>query len=249
MTSPTAPPDPADDDMSRASGWDALLDDLFGLNVRALNTMRAILVSPRPVFEAAREMDWSGRYTPSIRLVFTLIAAMVFLRFLWGGEGSALHEMTREGFESERAILGSGVDQFTSDYLSIWLVLFPFAYFLVHAPIAFMLQIWGKGTPATVRFRLYFAALLPGLLLGLLTTVAIPFMNVAAFEAVLVPALALTALIYAATVFRGLPVEIMAGRRMWRGALFGGIAVCADLLIAISTFVVGYAWLYERGPV
>jgi hypothetical protein len=54
----------ADNDMSRASGRDALLDDLLALNVRALKSMRAIIVSPRAVFEAARDADWMGRYTP-----------------------------------------------------------------------------------------------------------------------------------------------------------------------------------------
>jgi hypothetical protein len=34
-----------------------------------------------------------------------------------------------------------------------------------------------------------------------------------------------------------------------RAALFGGIAICTDLMIALSTFVVSYAWRFERGPV
>jgi len=249
MTTPPEPARPADDDMSRASGWDALLDDLFGLNVRALNSMRAIIVSPRAVFEAARDADWMGRYTPSIRLAFTLIAAMVFLRFLWGGEGGALHEMTRLGFTSQADMLGGmDLDQFTQDYLSTWLVLFPFGYFIVHAPIAFLLRIWGHGTPATVRFRLYFAALLPGLLLGVASTIAIPFFSASVFESALVPALGLTVLAYGVTVFRGLPEGMPAGRRAWRGVLFGAIAICADLLVTFSTFVVGFAWLYGSGP-
>lgn len=248
----TAPPEPArhaDDDMSRASGWDALLDDLFGLNVRALKSMRAIIVSPRAVFDAARDADWLGRFTPSIRLAFTLIAAMVFLRFLWGGEDSALHEMTKSGLTNPDVLGNGDMDQFTQDYLGLWLVLFPFSYFFVHALLALLLRIWGTGTYAPVRLRLYFAALLPGLLLGVLSTIAMPMLDVALFEQTLVPALALTGLIYALTVFRGLPAAMGTQGRTWRSILFGCVALCGDLFIAVSTFVIGFAWLYERGPV
>ena len=239
MNVPAKQARPADDDMSRASGWDALLDDLFGLNVRALASMWAILATPRKVFAAARDADWLGKYTPSIRLVFTLIAAMVFLRFLWGGENSALHQMTKSGL-TESNVLGYGdMDTFTQDYLGLWLVMFPFSYFFVHGLMALLVRIWGKGTRAPVRLRLYFAALLPGLLLGVLSTVAIPLM----------PALALTALIYALTIFRGLPATVSKIGRAWRGILFACVAIGGDLFIALSTFVIGYAWLYERGPV
>ena len=239
----------ADDDMSRASGWDALLDDLFGLNVRAVASMCAIIATPRKVFEAARDADWLGKYTPSIRLVFTLIAAMVFLRFLWGGEDSALHQMTKAGL-TDSDVLGHGdMDAFTQDYLGLWLVLFPFSYFGVHAIIALLLRIWGKGTSAPIRLRLYFAALLPGLLLGVLSTLMIPLVSMQTFEAMLVPSLALTALAYGLTVFRGLGGAMEATARAWRAALFGVIALAGDLLIMVATFIVDYAWLYERGPV
>tara|TARA_R110002020_G_scaffold309301_2_gene525252 strand:- start:78407 stop:79156 length:750 start_codon:yes stop_codon:yes gene_type:complete len=249
MNEPAKQARPADDDMSHASGWDALLDDLFGLNVRALASMWAILATPRKVFAAARDADWLGKYTPSIRLVFTLIAAMVFLRFLWGGENSALHQMTKSGL-TDSNVLGYGdMDKFTQDYLGLWLVMFPFSYFFVHGLMALLVRIWGKGTRAPVRLRLYFAALLPGLLLGVLSTVAIPLMDVALFEQTLMPALALTGLIYALTVFSGLPSTVSKIGRAWRGILFACVAIGGDLFIALSTFVIGYAWLYERGPV
>jgi hypothetical protein len=249
MNEPVTQARPADDDMSRASGWDALLDDLFGLNVRALASMWAIIAAPRKVFEAARDADWLGKYTPSIRLVFTLIAAMVFLRFLWGGENSALHQMTKAGL-TDSDVLGHGdMDRFTQDYLGLWLVLFPFSYFGVHAIIALLMRIWGKGTRAPVRLRLYFAALLPGLLLGVLSTLMIPFVDMQTFEAMLIPSLALTALVYVLTVFRGLSGAMEAPARAWRAALFGVIALTGDLLITVATFIVDYAWLYERGPV
>jgi len=249
MTVPPEPARSADDDMSRASSWDALLDDLFGLNVRALKSMRAIIVSPRAVFEAARDADWLGKFTPSIRLAFTLIAAMVFLRFLWGGENSALHEMTKSGLTNSDVLGHGDMDRFTQDYLGLWLVLFPFSYFCVHALLALLVRVWGKGTSAPVRLRLYFAALLPGLLLGVLSTIAMPMLDVALFEQTLMPALALTGLIYALTVFRGLPAAMSTQGRTWRSILFGSVAICGDLFIALSTFVVGFAWLYERGPV
>ncbi|MBU1287790.1 MAG: hypothetical protein KJ871_08710 [Alphaproteobacteria bacterium] len=249
MSEPVTQARPADDDMSRASGWDALLDDLFGLNVRALASMWAILAAPRKVFEAARDVDWLGKYTPSIRLVFTLIAAMVFLRFLWGGEDSALHQMTRDSL-TDPNVLGMGdMDQFTQDYLGLWLVLFPFGYFAIHGIVALLLRVWGKGTPAPLRLRLYFAALLPGLLLGVLSTLMMPLLDVPALEATLIPLFVLTFLAYAITVFRGLAGRMAAVARAWRAVLFGFIAISSDLLTTVTVFIVDYAWLYERGPV
>ena len=249
MSEPVKQAKGADDDMSRASGWDALLDDLFGLNVRAVASMCAIIATPRKVFEAARDADWLGKYTPSIRLVFTLIAAMVFLRFLWGGEDSALHQMTKAGLTNSDVLGHGDMDQFTQDYLGLWMLLFPFGYFVIHGIVGLLVRVWGKGTPAPLRLRLYFAALLPGLLLGVLSTLVMPLLDVPTLEATLMPLLALTGLAYAATVFRGLAGRMTRAARAWRAALFGTIAVSADLLTTLVVFIVDYAWLYERGPV
>ena len=226
----TSPPKPADDDMSRAAGWDALLNDLFGLNVRALRTMWAIFATPRRVYVAARDVDWSRQYTPSIRLVFTLIATMVFLRFLWGDESSALFEMARDGFAGSPGLEARfDVDQFTRDYLSVWLVSYPFAYFGIHAVLALIMNIWGQPTPAPVRLRIYFATLLPSLLLGVLSTAVTIFMDVGTLTAIALPSLALSTLLYAVTVFRGLPLAMALRPRIWRSSLFAVVAISADL--------------------
>jgi hypothetical protein len=126
--------------------------------------------------------------------------------------------MTRQGFADDANILvEDNLDRFTRDCLLTWMVHYPFGYFIVHAPLAFLLRIWGKGSSATSRFRLYFAGLLPGLPLSVLSTFAIPFLSASALESMLVPVLGLTALAYAVTVFRGLPKGVAAARRaVWR---------------------------------
>lgn len=84
--------------------------------------------------------------------------------------------MTRQGVTGQVDRLGGAdPDPFTQDQLSICLVLCPPGYFIVHAPIALPLRIWGKGTPATVRLGLYFAAL----------TIAIPWFSASVCDGVL----------------------------------------------------------------
>ena len=61
---PPAPRDPGLNDMA---------EDLFGLSLRGLATIRDSFLRPADLFSAARTPDWQGRYTPSVRLVISLI--------------------------------------------------------------------------------------------------------------------------------------------------------------------------------
>ncbi|AXE64757.1 hypothetical protein BBF93_11365 [Hyphomonas sp. CACIAM 19H1] len=235
------PPSPADqkpasygdDDMTRASGWDALLDDLFGLNVRALKTVAAALFSPARLFEAARDVDWLGRYTPSIRLVFTLIAAVVFLKFLWVNDTSGLFAYTQATMEAMGTEFpGRTPEEAARDYLAALLVTYPFSYFGVHAVFALMLNIWGKGTPLAVRIRLYFAGLLPVLLAGVLMTLVYAGLSAEALDQTMVIGFGLMLGLYFLTLYRGLgPVHRGAGRA-GRSALGAVVMMGGDLVVS-----------------
>ena len=153
-------------------GMDDLAEDMFGLNIRGVHTLWALLRKPGDVFAAARKPDWTDRrYTPSIRLVFSIIAAMAALRFIWSGPESYLFDVTRglienrTTFESEAAL-----NAFTDDVLDTYVFLFPLVLMAGHALASLFLRIWGKGTPLVVRIRLYFSALVPGTFFSLLST-------------------------------------------------------------------------------
>ncbi|MBY9067926.1 hypothetical protein K1X12_13530 [Hyphomonas sp. WL0036] len=230
-----------DDDMTQVSGWDALLDDLFGLNVRALRTVGMSVISPAKLFTAARDADWLGRYTPSIRLVFTMIAAVVFLKFLWVNDTSGLFAYTQRTMEAMGTEFpGMTYEEATRDYLAALLVTYPFTYFGCHAVFSLLLNIWGKGTPLPVRIRLYFATLLPVMLMGVMMTVAYSYVTADQMDMWTAVGLIVMLVIYITTVIRGLEPVYSLGQRIWRGLLAGIVIGIADLAVALvsSTWAV-----------
>lgn len=234
-----------DDDMTRASGWDALLDDLFGLNVRALATLWVSVTQPSKLFTAARDVDWLGKYTPSIRLVFTLIAAVVFLKFLWTNDASGLFAYTREMFvELEMDFPGRDLDTATGDYLAILLVTYPFTYFGVHAVFSLILNIWGKDTPLPVRIRLYFVALIPMLLAGVASTVLYAVMTTEQIDLTLLVAPIVFVGLYFVVLMSGLkPVYPSVPGRLWRSGLGAGVMFMADMAVSLISSLWAVIWL------
>lgn len=235
-----------DDDMTRASGWDALLDDLFGLNVRALATLWVSFTQPSKLFTAARDPDWLDKYTPSIRLVFSLIAVIVFLKFIWTNDSSGLFAYTRQTFETmDVTIPGGDVNALTEEYLAILLVTYPFTYFGIHALFALFLKIWGKGTPLPVRIRLYFAAVIPVLLMGGVTTALFGAMTGTQIELATLVGLGAMLLIYFLVIMSGLkPVYPAAGQRAWRGALGTGVMFGADMAVSLVSSLWAMTWIF-----
>ncbi|KCZ95828.1 hypothetical protein HHI_03617 [Hyphomonas hirschiana VP5] len=235
-----------DDDMTRASGWDALLDDLFGLNVRALATLWVSCTQPSKLFTAARDQNWLDRYTPSIRLVFSLIAVVVFLKFLWTNDASALFATSRQMFEDlALEFPGRDLDGATREYLAILLVTYPFTYFGIHALVSVFVNIWGKGTPLPVRIRLYFVTLIPVLLTGVVSTLLYAVMTVEQLNAsiLIVPLMVLG--IYGAVLMSGLkPVYPSARRRMWRSGLGAGVMFGGDMAVSLLSSLWAVTWLY-----
>lgn len=242
----TKPAGYGEDDMTRASGWDALLDDLFGLNVRALATLWVSFTQPSKLFTAARDQGWLDKYTPSIRLVFTLIAAVVFLKFLWTNDTSALFATSRQMF-ADMAIEfpGRDLDTATRDYLAILLVTYPFTYFGIHAAVSVFVKIWGKGTPMPVRIRLYFVTLIPVLLTGVVSTLLYAVMTVEQLNAsVLIAPLVLLS-IYPLVLMSGLkPVYPSRRARLWRSGLGAAVMFAADMAVSLVSSLWAVTWLY-----
>ena len=64
-------------------GLNDMAEDIFGLSLRGLSTIWETITKPAIVFTAARTPDWNQRYTPSLRLVTSIIAVMMLLRIFW----------------------------------------------------------------------------------------------------------------------------------------------------------------------
>lgn len=214
-------------------GWDAIVEDLFGLSWRALETIWHVFVRPAEVFEAARTQRWLDRYTPSIRLVLSLIAVMLVLRIIWGGSGSPMYEQiypTMEVIAAENPSLGTATE-LADQYWTGWALVTPFAYLLAHFIGALSLRIWGEGTPFAVRLRLYFTALIPGLFLALVTLILTRWVADSQMLVYLLSTTLFLVVVYFVTALRGLRRTYeAAARRVWRAGLFAFVALMFDLV-------------------
>ena len=88
---------------------DALIDDLFGLNWKAIKTLGVAFTCPAKLAKAAWSETWEDRYTPSFRLWFTLIAILFFFQFFWAGDDSALISLYATQVETSGVELPDGV--------------------------------------------------------------------------------------------------------------------------------------------
>ena len=221
-------------------GWNDLTEDVFGLSVRGIVTLRDLILRPGKVFAAARRKAWGERYTPSLRLVASLIAVMLLLRVFWAAEDSAMYQNVLRALQiaAEGDPTIGDPATLASRYFAAWALCFPVAYFLFHLIAAASTRIWGSGTDTVVRFRLYFAALIPGLAFAILGLVALPFQT--SFQAIAFSStvISVAAVIYAATVYFGLRHAGMGvGARLWRGGLFAFVASLFDTLTAIAAAI------------
>jgi hypothetical protein len=228
------------DDLDNPAGWDSLANDLFGLNIRGLRTMGALFTNPVKVFDAARLADWADRYTPTIRLALSLIAVTVFLRFIWASEGSPLLQITAENLSELGAVPeGRTATEFTMDYLNAVLVTYPFTYVGLHVLMSLCVQIWGKGTPAPVRIRLYFATLVPALVMGVVLTGLFAVLDPELMLAVTSFGFLLYTTFYFITVMR-----VLTGSRVgrgWRAGLLAFLITVADLLSTLISSLLAFA--------
>jgi len=215
---------------------DDFVEDLFGLNVRGLATIKDMFVRPATVFEAARTPNWMGRYTPSIRLLFSVITVMMVFRFIWAGEGSGFAEMMETTqLNADPDATPEDMEQLSNNYL----LAYPVAAMSVFFILSLVTNIWGKGSTLVTRIRLLFLALIPNFVLTLF--LMIPLSNLKG-ETFLIAALALAVMMMVvdfSTVFRGLAPVYAGTQRAWRGVLFAVISFLGQNLTGIAALFGG----------
>ncbi|WP_084417987.1 hypothetical protein [Henriciella litoralis] len=223
-------------------GWNDMAEDIFGLSVRGLVTMRDLVIRPSLVFDAARWPDWLQRYTPSIRLVSSLVALMLLLRIFWAGEDSAMYQSVLEQIERAAPNISAdgGSRALAENYFAAWAIVFPLAYLAIQFLMAMCVRIWGKDVPLVTRVRLYFAAIVPGVILANLSLVATPLIGPAQLTLFTALYLVVCGLAYGATAYLGLKSSYASPfSRLWRGALFAVIVLFADTVASFSSSILG----------
>ncbi len=245
MTDSPAKPTFGQDDLTRRAGWDALAEDIFGLSLRGFRTMAAAIRSPALLARAAHDPGWLDRYTPSIRVAFTLVALTIGLRFLYSAEDSAFFLQMRNSLQPlEDQLAGRDLDAAARELLNVYFIAYPLAYFGLHALGGVILRVWGKGTPAPVRIRLYFICLIPSLIMGVGTIAVYGLLNGLNLLLLTQASLLISLLLYVLTAFRIQSEGIRRGPRLWRAALAGVTMLIIDTIISLMSFIVGLIFIF-----
>ncbi|MEM1149639.1 MAG: hypothetical protein AAGI03_03665 [Pseudomonadota bacterium] len=233
---------------SEPMGWQDLIEDLVGVNLRGLRTLAAAFTQPAKLFASARARDWDGGvYSPSVRVYIFLVAVLVFFQFIWADTSSPSVEILRQRM-AELAEIDPRLGEpfFLERVMNLFVLVFPIAALFCTFLGSLVMRVWGAGTPLLARIRLYFAAVLPSTLLQLFGTVGMSFLPIttAAFGVWLVLLVYWTA--DAITTYRGLSQVHTRRGRVWRSILLGTFNALIIMLASIVTGTIAMNWEIER---
>jgi len=233
--------DDVDSDRSNEKpDFDSLLADLFGLNIRGARTLWDLLARPKLVFESARVFDWRSRYTPTMRLAFSILTVFSLLSFFWASEDGVLYQTLRLEFSKqfENYPNAPAIEEMMEAMFAAYNFIYPLTYLLVHSLAASVLFVWGRGTPWVARIRLYFGVASVGIAFATLSVFAIPFLSLNMIVILTLLGFILSLMAYGVTFARG-----MSGAFSTIGLSVRALFVA--LFITVVDF--GVAYLTGRG--
>ena len=225
-------------------GRDEFLYDLIGINILGLKSLSVLMKKPADYFKAALSPDWEGKYWPSMRLWFGLMTIMIGLQFIWASESSEMTAMFRmlAGTIADGALLGAEKDGKTIDFSAFnrveagkkmfknYIFIYPFFFVSFMCLLGFIFRGWERKLPFIARVRYIFAIIVPGSVLGILTTfLMLPFKG-PAFQISSFGAMGLVFFAYWATAYRGAYPNSSTGTRM-------GMSFVISLLIMMMVFL------------
>jgi len=220
-------------------GFDNLLEDIFGLNIRALKTIWALFKMPVKYFKAAKTPDWIDSYTPSFRVWFGLMALFVGLKFLYATETNIMIDAFTGMMEQiKTSINSSNPDKpanfdttlAAQEFLKWMTVYFPFAYIPVIALLAIVYRAWTEHLSYVTRLRFLFGTVIPSTVMIILVTLSTVFIKAKIFMA-----------ISAITVFLMVFLDfITAYRGPYGHVKSGGERVGRSLVLTAVLFIVYY---------
>ena len=215
-------------------GFDNLLEDIFGLNIRAMKTISVLFRKPFDYFKAARTPEWEDKYTPSFRVWFGILALLVALNFIYNNDKSVMTE-AYEGMMEQLAIqieqthnaanerAGKPPDIVEIDTKSAardmgkWaMVYYPFAYIPFMALAGIFIRFWGQHLSYVTRLRYLFAVVIPGTTFMFLSTFLVLVISAAHFAWLTAVMFFVIVTLDFITSFRGPFKEMPRAKRIWR---------------------------------
>lgn len=226
-------------------GLDSLFEDLFGLNVRGLSTIGQLFAVPKQVFESARVSDWRRKYTPTIRLTFSIITAYMLLSFFWAAEDGMMYQSLLASLTESMSTLdepptAEELPDMVTAALAAYSFVYPFVYMFIHGAVASLVFFWGRGTGWVTRVRLYFGLLAVGMSLSLLSILAIPFLSLDLLLPFTMIGLSAALLAYGLTFARGTWGIHSAAGTIFRAIIIAIIITGVDVIVGgLSGFAAG----------
>lgn len=217
-------------------GFDSLLEDIFGLNIRALKTISILFRKPHDYFLAARTVDWENKFTPSFRVWFGILALLVALNFIYNNDNSTMtkayegamqqlatgfeqaHSESHSETETARRSLEIDTAQAAKDMGKWVMVYYPFAYIPFMALAGILVRFWGRPLTYVTRLRYLFAIVIPSVTFMFISTFLVLVVS-ASFFAWLTALLFLIILaLDFMTAYRGPFKDMPQKKRLWRSA-------------------------------
>ncbi|MEL6568775.1 MAG: hypothetical protein AAFQ22_10185 [Pseudomonadota bacterium] len=207
---------------SRSLGWDEMVEDTVGVNLRGLKTIWTVFWDPKELFSAARDADWQGRrFGPTLRVYLLILAIVLFFQFIWADPNSQVAEAFRESTGGLDDIDPTFADEATVlDAVESYVVIYPVVLIIFSLIASCLVRVWGSGTPLLARVRLYFASVIPGAVLGIFSTLSLAAVPLEQAMVPTVAAVSIGGLADGVTAFRGLSPVHAVGARVWRSIVF-----------------------------
>ncbi len=222
-------------------GRDEFLYDLIGINIIGLKSLGVLIKNPVDYFKAALTPDWEGKYWPSMRMWFGLMTMLIGLQFIWASESSEMTAMFRtmsgviaDGAEAAAIRNGETLDLTSFDRVEAgkkmfktYIFIYPFFFVLFMCLLGFIFRGWEQKLPFIARVRYIFAIIVPGSIVGLVTTfLMLPFKG-QAFQIASFVVMFLVFMVYWITAYRGAYATSPKGSRI-------GMSFVISLLIMFT---------------
>lgn len=226
---------------------DDTLEDAFGVNLRALTTLRDVLFRTDDVFRAFAAGD-RETYTPTIRLFVGLIALQVFVSYLWGGYAGLLLSQWQQQpnvVAQMEQLFGGPVEVITEHYGNAATFLHAVVVGGFTALSAFLVGSFNRSLGWVARVNITFTVLSAGTVFGLILLVASALTNHMALIGFAPVAVFLSYWFFFVRGAPGVLAETRTGTIL-KGGLFAAVTMIYVIIGGFVMGLIGMAYAYVR---
>lgn len=215
-----------------------LIEDILGFGARTFHSLKASIISPRDYYAAGKIPDWTGKFSPSVRVYLGLIAVSAVFRFLYAGEDGVMTELYTNQFvqifdqiEAQKGVRPTiSESEMAMTTLRYYFPIAPFVALPLYMIVGLMFQSFGERLNAVVRIRHVFVSVIPATLFMTVLTIAFAFLPNSIIGIISASSMVVAMIMIGITAYRGAFSETMPDGL---GKLGRSVGLSALLLIAM----------------